>query len=98
MMTLPVLTFLTRMTNQISQIEQKEIRKALREQTIGYVTAALGLVAGLAWNDAIGTLISFIFPLSKNTLWAKFIYAILVTLLVVFLGGFLIRIFHRKQE
>ncbi|MBI5038070.1 MAG: hypothetical protein HZC01_05210 [Candidatus Kerfeldbacteria bacterium] len=55
----------------------------MREKTAGYIVAALGLVAGLAWNDAVRALIDALFPLSTNALWMKFVYAIVVTLLVV---------------
>lgn len=82
--------------NETNQNEQKEIRRNLREQTVGYVTAALGLVAGLAWNDAISNLIAFAFPLSKNSLIAKFAYAVTITFLVVIITGWLFR-FARKN-
>lgn len=63
--------------------EQKRIRKEAIEKTIGYILAAFGLVAGLAWNEAIKGLIEVFFPLNKNGLVIKFIYAILVTVIVV---------------
>ena len=34
----------------------KEIKTQLKDQTAGYMAGALGLVAGLAWNDAIKAL------------------------------------------
>ena len=37
--------------------EDKRIRDLVRERTMGYIVGALGLVAGLAWNDAIKSLI-----------------------------------------
>lgn len=45
-------------------------------------TAAFGLVAALAWNDAIQALFKVLFG-SQSELWAKFAYAVLVTALVV---------------
>ncbi len=62
--------------------ESKEIKKKIREQMASYITAALGLVAGLAWNDAIKALIDFFFPLHKESLIAKFMYAIIMTAMV----------------
>ena len=64
----------------------KRIKEQIKEQTTGYVTAALGLVAGLAWNDAIKSLIEAFLPLSKTGVIAKFIYALIVTLIVVFIS------------
>lgn len=55
----------------------------VRVRMAGYITAGLGLVAGLAWNDAIKTLIEYFFPLKSNGVLAKFGYAALVTVAVV---------------
>ena len=63
--------------------EQAKIRKEAIEKTIGYILAAFGLVAGLAWNEAIKALIDTFFPLDKNGIIIKFVYAILVTGVVV---------------
>lgn len=48
------------------------------------ITTALGLVAALAWNEAIQLLFTRIFGESGGALAAKFFYAFLVTLVVVF--------------
>lgn len=74
------------------QQEQQSVREQVRAQTVGYIATALGLVAGLSWNDAIKTFIENIFPLSKDTVWAKFIYAILVTVFVIAITRYLLRI------
>lgn len=71
--------------------ENKTIRTEFLDRTLGFVIGALGLVAGLAWNDAIKALIEYIFPLGKDNILAKFVYAALVTLVVVMLTIFLAR-------
>jgi len=76
----------------------EEIRREVRERTVGYVTAALGLVAGLAWNEAIKAFIEYFFPLQQNTLTAKLLYAVSVTIAVVFLSVYLVRITKRKGK
>jgi hypothetical protein len=48
------------------------LREELKKQTLGYIVGALGLVAGLAWNEAIKAFIEFLFPLSQDTLLVKF--------------------------
>jgi uncharacterized BrkB/YihY/UPF0761 family membrane protein len=48
------------------------------------VTTALGLVAALAWNEAIQQLFNQIFGEAGGALAAKFFYAFLVTLVVIF--------------
>jgi hypothetical protein len=77
--------------------EGKKIKREVRERTSGYLVGALGLVAGLAWNDAIRSLIDELFPLSKNSLLAKFVYAILITIVVVILSTYVVRLL-RKEE
>jgi ABC-type uncharacterized transport system fused permease/ATPase subunit len=72
--------------------EGVKLRREVRERTVGYVVAALGIVAGLAWNDAVKSVIEYIFPLSQNTLWAKLVYAVIVTLIVVIITTYLVRI------
>lgn len=55
----------------------------MRQRTAGYVLTALGLVAGLAWNEAISALIKTFFPLDDSGLIAKFIYALIITAVIV---------------
>jgi len=89
-----------RIKKGISAIKQKEqaIRKEVREKTIGYILAALGLVAGLAWNEAIKGSIDSIFPNSGNGLLVKFFYAIVVTLLVVIISMYLASLIRENEE
>lgn len=61
----------------------KEVGGAARERAWGYIVAALGLVAGLAWNEAIKGMIDQFFPMQGDSVWAKFVYAIVITLIVV---------------
>lgn len=72
-------------TNKFNKIKegQARLRKEAIEKTVGYILAAFGLVAGLAWNEAIKALIDNFFPLDKNGIVIKFVYAILVTVIVV---------------
>lgn len=81
------------------KIGNGELQRKIREQTVGYMLAALGLVVGLAWNEAIRSLIEYIFPLRYNNVTAKFIYAIILTILLVLLSVHINRLFEeRKQE
>ena len=78
--------------------EKEKIKREAQNKILGYLTAAFGLVAGLAWNEAIKALIEELFPLSKNTLLAKFVYAIIVTLIVVIAGIYLTRMVKKEKE
>lgn len=72
-------------------ITLKEIRTSVRKQTIGYIVGAFGLVAGLAWNEAIRALIEIIFPSSQNGLLMKFAYAVIATAIVVVISMYLVK-------
>jgi hypothetical protein len=63
--------------------------------------AGLGLVAGLAWNDAIKNLIEYFFPLEKSSLLAKFVYAFIITLLAVLISLYAMKVLkagEKKEE
>lgn len=73
-------------------------RREFKGKTLGYVSAALGLVAGLAWNDAIGSLIEAAFPLERNTIAVKLLYALAVTIAVFILVKSLDRFVTEKDN
>lgn len=62
--------------------EQKNVKEAIVERTVTLILAGFGVVAALAWNDAIQSLVNFLFPLQKNTVIAKFFYALLITIII----------------
>lgn len=74
----------------------QEFRDESRERALGYIVGAFGLVAGLAWNDAIRGLIEQLFPVSQSTVVAKFIYALIITILLVAAVIFLNRLFKKR--
>lgn len=72
----------------------KEVIGTVKESTVaisneltakisGYMVGALGVVAGLAWNEAIKGLIEYFFPAARNTVVAQFVYAITISLIVI---------------
>lgn len=78
--------------------EAERIKRELNEKIVSYILAALGLVAGLAWNDAIKSLIEYFFKFSRNTILVKFIYAILITFIVVILSRYLLKLFSSDEK
>lgn len=64
--------------------KSKSLRLQILEQMASLVTAGFGLVAALAWNDAIQSLFKLFLP-ETGEVWAKFIYAVLITVMVVFI-------------
>ena len=60
----------------------QKTQKAVKKKMFGYIAAGLGLVAGLAWNDAVKAIIDRFIPDTGNTIVAKVFYAIIVTVFV----------------
>jgi len=64
---------------------QMGLRLSVLQKILELMTAAFSLVAALAWNDAIQALFLRIFG-QANGVIAKFIYALIVTAFVVWVG------------
>lgn len=62
--------------------EKIYFHRELLEKINTLVGAGLGLVAALAWNDAIQSLFRLVFQ-DAQSLIAKFVYAVLITVVVV---------------
>jgi len=76
---------------------RSSIKREVRQQTIGYILAGFGLVAGLAWNDAIKSLIEKFYPAGSNGLIAKFAYAILITLIIIIVSFNLTKLIKKQK-
>ncbi|MEK7519956.1 MAG: DUF5654 family protein [Patescibacteria group bacterium] len=84
------------MDDKSNVTEPASVRVEVKNQAASYIAAAFGFVAGLAWNDAIKALIEYLFPLSTNTVLAKFAYAIILTVIVVVVTVYLMRVLKRQ--
>lgn len=62
--------------------EIKKTQREIREKTITLILGGFGLVAALAWNEAIKSLFEILLK-RNDQLIGKFIYAIIITLIVV---------------
>lgn len=74
------------------------LRRAVPERIITSIVTALGLVASLAWNEAIKDLINYVFPFGADSLLAKFLYALIITIFTVALTVELTRLIHQDEE
>ena len=62
------------------------------------ITTALGLVAALAWNTAIQNLFDTVFGGSGSKLAGQFLYATLITLVVIFAAIAVSRAAERAKQ
>lgn len=66
---------------------KKSIRKELLAQMVALSTAGFGLVAALAWNEAIQAFVTEYvdrYISSGSGILSRFLYAVLITLIAVF--------------
>ncbi len=76
----------------------RDMNRKFRAESAKYLLAAFGLVAGLAWNEAVKSLIDSIFPIESNSVPAKFIYALVVTIIVVVFTYYLSRLAKKEEN
>jgi hypothetical protein len=65
--------------------EQFNLRLSVFKKTLELMTGAFSLVAALAWNDAVQTLFLKVLGPQSGVV-AKFVYALFVTAIVVWIG------------
>lgn len=68
-----------------------DIKEEAKSRVKGYILAAFGLVAALAWNDAVKALIEEIFPTQTAGILLKFIFALVMTLVIVIVSRYIIK-------
>lgn len=80
--------------------ESARIQREFRERIIGYILAAFGIVAGLAWNDFVKSLIDAAFPAQTGNkgITAKFVYALAITFVIVIISVYLTRLAGQEDE
>ena len=64
--------------------EKPTLKTEILDKISALVTAAFGLVAALAWNDAIKTIFKEVFG-ESNTIGPMVLYAVIVTIIAVVL-------------
>ena len=55
----------------------------LRVKTAHYLITAFALVTSLSWNSSMQLLINKLFPLSSDEIYAKIIYSLFLTFLLI---------------
>ena len=81
--------------------EKSRIERFQEEATVkfvGYILASFGLVAGLAWNEAIKAYIEIWFPSTSDSASAKLIYAIILSLIIVIISIAVSKLLKKMHE
>lgn len=73
-----------------------EARKEFQEKTTTLILGGFGLVAALAWNEAIKTFFETILP-ENSELIGKFLYALIVTAILAITSMNLRKISEKKE-
>ncbi len=83
----------------LTKKEEEKLHVFFVEKVITLMTGAMGLVAALAWNDAIRKLFERVFGTQgSGDITAMFIYAIIVTTAVVVVTYRLMRIVEKMKK
>jgi len=77
--------------------KKQKLKKQVKQNFLKYITGGFGIVAALAWNDAIKDIIRYLFPISRDTVLAKLIYAVIVTFVLVIISIYLTRLLKKKD-
>ena len=75
----------------------EKMKRKVTTQIITLLTGALGLIAALAWNEAVKALFEKIFG-EASGLAAKFAYAVIVTIVVVWITMRLAKLQTQDEE
>jgi uncharacterized BrkB/YihY/UPF0761 family membrane protein len=74
-----------------------KLTQEFKRQITTLIFGAFSLVAALAWNDAIKSFIETIYPVTQNGLWAKFLYAFIITVVVVVVSIIVTKLNEEKK-
>ena len=84
---------------KLSKKEEATLHVYFVEKVVTLMTGAMGLVAALAWNDAIRKLFERVFGTQgSGDITAMFIYAVIVTTAIVFVTYRLTRIVEKMKK
>lgn len=81
-----------------SKEERRRLGHEVRERTLTYIVVAFSLIASLAWNEAIKSPIDYFVPFGANSIWAKLLYAVFITIMVVFITIYLEKWLRRHNS
>ncbi len=88
------------MKKKIEKIKEEGfvLKEEIKKKIAMYIIASFGLIVGLAWNEAVKSLIEYLFPLSRDTFLAKIIYALAVTFILALVTVSLTKFLVDKKE
>ena len=67
-------------------------------ESLNLMNTAFGLVAALAWNEAVKKLIEAYVPKGKGDVLSSFIYAVVITIVAVIIASRLVKIKSRLEN
>jgi uncharacterized PurR-regulated membrane protein YhhQ (DUF165 family) len=73
------------------------MQKEVIEKIAALITAAFGLIAALAWNEAIQEIFRLIFG-DQSGIWAMLFYAVVVTIIAVVVTIWIGRVAEKAVE
>jgi len=81
----------------LEKYEVERIRDNFKERVLTIVIASLGLIAALAWDEALRHLFEIIFGAS-GTLAEQLSYAVIITVIAAVISVYLGKIYSKREE
>jgi len=78
--------------------EKRKIETAFKNQLGTILIAAFAFVAGLSWREVINSLMEYLFPIDKDTVLAKFIYAVVLTFFLTLIYAYVTRFLNKGDH
>jgi len=81
----------------LEKYEVQRIRDNFKERVLTIIIASLGLIAALAWDDALKHLFEHIFG-GAGTLTEEILYAVIITIIAAAISVYLGKVFTKDKE
>lgn len=88
---------ISEMEEFLKKHELHHIHSDVFERIITLIIAALGLIAALAWDEALRHIFENLFG-GKGTLLEEILYAVVITVLAAFISVRLGKLFSKRKE
>ncbi len=81
----------------LEKYEVHRIRETFKERVLTIVIASLGLIAALAWDDALKHLFEKLFG-GEASLAEEVLYALIITIVAAAVSVYLAKLYNKREE
>ncbi len=78
--------------------EKRKIESAFKNQLGTILIAAFAFVVGLSWREVINSIMEYLLPINKDTVLAKFVYAVVLTFFLTLIYVYVTRFLNKENH